>query len=78
MIESETAMSSFDEYLGRLQGKLSFVIINSLPELLSEDMQQELLTKTPDKTAEAVLAAIKEIESGSIERMEPLIKKYLR
>ena len=70
-------MKAFDKLLAHLNGRLPDVVIESLPSILSEEMKNQLLQESPETVAAAINAAIDEINHGSVERIEVLVKRWL-
>ena len=51
--------------------------INQIPESLSNDTKKKLTFLRTDKAIDMILTAIGEIDHGSIETLDNLLRKYL-
>ena len=67
---------SFDELWAEVQGLPDTAKIQ-VPGTLSEVTKKKLSRKTPEEVAAIVTAAIDEVNHGSVEPLENLIKKRL-
>ena len=67
---------TFDDVWREVKG-LPEEAITQVPKCLKVDTKKKLAKKTPEEVAEIVKAAIKEVNNGSIEPLDTLIKKRL-
>lgn len=70
---------TFEEYWAEVEKLkvLPWMAIQGLPNSLSADTKKNLIKKQPEETAEMLRAAIEEVNKGSIESIDRLIKKRL-
>ena len=48
-----------------------------LPDMLSDYVKQKLTEKTPEEAAKCICSAVDEIDHGSVQRVDVLVRKYL-
>ena len=65
---------TFDELWGQVQG-LPDTAKAQVPSILSENTKKRLTKYTPTEVSRIVLAAVDEIDHGSIETVDALVKK---
>lgn len=70
---------TFEEYWGEVEKLkvLPTMAVQQLPSSLSENTKKKLMKRLPDETAKLINTAIEEINRGSIESIDCLIKKRL-
>ena len=67
---------TFEELWKQVQGLPDTAMIQ-VPEVLKEDTKKKLSRKTPEDVAEIVRQAVTEIDHGSVEPLDMLVKKRL-
>lgn len=67
---------TFDELWARVQG-LPDTAKLQVPGTLSEATKKKLVRKTPEEVGKIVTAAIEDVNHGSVESLENLIKRRL-
>lgn len=67
---------TFDEMWDQVQGLPDTAMIQ-VPEVLKEDTKKKLSRKTPEDVAEIVRQAVTEIDHGSVEPLDMLVKRRL-
>lgn len=67
---------TFDELWKQVKG-LPDTAMAQVPIVLSEDTKKRLCEKTPEEIAELVLSAASEIDHGSIESVDELVRRKL-
>lgn len=70
---------TFEEYWGEVE-KLKVLpntAIRQLPSSLSAETKRRLMRKRPEETAEMLRAAIEEINKGSVESIDSLVRSKL-
>lgn len=67
---------TFDELWAEVQG-LPDTAKMQVPNILSESTKKKLSRKTPEEVGRIVTTAIDEVNHGSVEPLENLIKKRL-
>ena len=70
---------SFDELWNKVEetGVLPNTAIYQIPGLLSDEVKNKLRRKKPEEVARLVSAAVEEVNGGSVDRLENLIRKRL-
>lgn len=67
---------TFDELWKQVKG-LPDTAMAQVPIVLSEDTKKKLCKKTPVEIAEIVLSAVDQINHGSIESVDELVRRKL-
>lgn len=70
---------TFEEYWGEV-GKLKVLpqmAIKQLPSSLSTETKKRLMRKQPEETARLISTAIDEVNRGSVESIDSLVRKKL-
>ena len=70
---------TFEEYWAEVENLmvLPTTAVRQLPSSLSVDTKKRLMKKQPEKTVEILRLAIDQINRGSVESIDRLIKKRL-
>lgn len=68
---------TFEEMWSQVQG-LPQEAIMRVPETLKEDTKRRLSRMSPEEMAEIVRAAIDEVNHGSVEPLDSLVKKRMK
>ena len=68
---------TFEEMWSQVQG-LPQEAIKRVPETLRDDTKNRLSRMSPEEVAEIVRAAINEVNHGSVEPLESLVKKRMK
>ena len=70
-------MNTFNEYFEKMKEDLPQEAISTLPMLISKETKQRMMTYPPSFIAGIIKEAINEINHGSIEKIETLIRKRI-
>ena len=70
---------TFEEYWAEVEKlkMLPEMAIQQLPFSLSPETKKRLLRKRPEETAELLITAIEEVNKGSVESIDRLVKEKL-
>lgn len=70
---------TFDEFWNKVKntGLLSDMAIKQIPECLSEGTKNQIKRHAPEKVAAHLVSVIDEINRGSVETIETLLRKRL-
>lgn len=70
---------TFEEYWGEVERLkiLPRMAIVQLPTSLSDYTKKRLMRRSPEETAEMLMAAISEIDHGSVESIDSLVRRKL-
>ncbi len=74
--EKGTEKMTFEELWKQVEGLPEMAKIQ-VPRVLSESTKKKLAKKTPEEISRIVLAAIEEVNNGSVEPLDRLINKRI-
>lgn len=71
-------MKTFSEYIDEMKEKIPQEVGKTLPMAISKDTQKWMMNYPPSFMAQVINDAIKEINQGSVQRIEQIIYKRVK